>query len=137
MWLVDRLKEAVGITPAPPPPSKPVREAASAQSTDEPGWRRLSGDGLSNQNDRDLSPMAQDRMQKVAEYLWQSNLLANRLVELPLAYLLGHVLWRNSAGVWMSMLASQACQATILYYIFTRRDWQRFAMSKTRNGTNR
>lgn len=88
MWLVDRLKEAVGITPAPPPPSKPVREAASAQSTDEPGWRRLSGDGLSNQNDRDLSPMAQDRMQKVAEYLWQSNLLANRLVELPLAYLL-------------------------------------------------
>ena len=88
MWLVDRLKEAVGITAAPPPPSKPVREAASAQSTDEPGWRRLSGDGLSNQNDRDLSPMAQDRMQKVAEYLWQSNLLANRLVELPLAYLL-------------------------------------------------
>ena len=48
MWLVDRLKEAVGITAAPPPPSKPVREAASAQSTDEPGWRRLSGDGLSD-----------------------------------------------------------------------------------------
>ena len=27
-------------------------------------------------------------MQKLAEHLWQSNLLANRLVELPLAYLL-------------------------------------------------
>ena len=27
-------------------------------------------------------------MQKLAECLWQSNLLANRLVELPLAYLL-------------------------------------------------
>jgi hypothetical protein len=39
-------------------------------------------------NDRDLEPMAQERMQKLAEYLWQSNLLANRLVELPLAYLL-------------------------------------------------
>jgi plasmid maintenance system antidote protein VapI len=82
--------EAVGMAPAPAPAPAPVpiREAASAQGADEPGWRRLSGDGLSNQNERDLSPMAQDRMQKVAEYLWQSNLLANRLVELPLAYLL-------------------------------------------------
>ena len=57
------------------------------------------------------------------------------LVRLPLAWLLGHVLWQNSTGVWVSMLASQACQATILYYIFTRRNWQRFALSKTRNGT--
>ncbi len=57
------------------------------------------------------------------------------LVRLPLAYLLGHVLWKNSTGVWFSMLASQACQATILYYIFTRRNWQRFALTKTRNGT--
>ncbi|WP_226462683.1 phage portal protein [Hydrogenophaga taeniospiralis] len=88
MGLFDRLKEAVGITPAAAPAPAPMREAASAQGSDEPGWRRLSGDGLSSQNDRDLSPMAQDRMQKVAEYLWQSNLLANRLVELPLAYLL-------------------------------------------------
>lgn len=57
------------------------------------------------------------------------------LVRLPLAYALGHVVWGNSTGVWFSMLASQACQATILYYIFTRRNWQRFAMSKTRNGS--
>ena len=88
MGLLNRLMEAVGITAAPAPEPAPTREAASAQGADEPGWRRLSGDGLSNQNDRDLSPMAQDRMQKLAEYLWQSNLLANRLVELPLAYLL-------------------------------------------------
>ncbi len=39
-------------------------------------------------NDRDLEPMAQERVRKLAEYLWQTNLLANRLVELPLAYLL-------------------------------------------------
>jgi hypothetical protein len=32
--------------------------------------------------------MSQDRMQRLAEYLWQSNLLANRMVEIPLAYLL-------------------------------------------------
>ena len=56
------------------------------------------------------------------------------LVRLPLAYFLGHVVYGNSKGVWISMLASQICQATILYFIFTRWNWQRFAMTKTRNG---
>ncbi|GAB6125686.1 MATE family efflux transporter [Humidesulfovibrio idahonensis] len=60
--------------------------------------------------------------------------LGTWLVRLPLAYLLGHVILGTATGVWFSMLASQACQAAILFYIFTRKDWQRFAMSKTRNG---
>ena len=68
--------------------STPVREAASAQGSEENGWRALSGDGLASMNDRDLQPMAQERMQKLAEYLWQGNLIANRLTELPLAYIL-------------------------------------------------
>jgi putative MATE family efflux protein len=58
-------------------------------------------------------------------------------VRLPLAYMLGHVVLGTATGVWISMLASQACQAAILLYIFTRRDWQRFAMSKQRNGTTK
>ncbi len=62
--------------------------------------------------------------------------LGTWLVRLPLAYVLGHWVYGNSTGVWISMLASQACQATILYYIFTRWNWQRFAMSKTRNGSS-
>jgi len=62
--------------------------------------------------------------------------LGTWLVRLPLAYLLGHVILGTATGVWFSMLASQACQAAILFYIFTRKDWQRFAMSKTRNGTH-
>lgn len=70
------------------PASAPMREAASAQGDGEAGWRRVTGNGLDSINERDLAPMAQDRMQKLAEHLWQSNLLANRLVELPLAYLL-------------------------------------------------
>lgn len=62
----------------------PVREAAGQTiDPDEEQWRRLSGD-----TDRDLMPMTQDRMQRVAAWLWESNLVANRLVELPLAYLL-------------------------------------------------
>ena len=49
----------------------PMREAASAQSGgDESGWRRLTGDGFGQLNERDLQPMEQDRMQKLAEYLW-------------------------------------------------------------------
>lgn len=86
MGLFNRMFEALGMAPAPA--AAPVREAAAAQGNNEPGWRRLYGDGLHSQNERDLQPMAQDRMQKLAEHLWQSNLLANRLTELPLAYLL-------------------------------------------------
>ena len=89
MGLLNRMMEAIGLAPTVPATTPaPVREAAVAQGNNEPGWRRLSGDGLHSQNERDLAPMAQDRMQKLAEHLWQSNLLANRITELPLAYLL-------------------------------------------------
>lgn len=50
---------------------------------DEDQWRRLTGHG-----NRDLSPMTHARMRQLAFYLWQTNLLANRLIELPVAYLL-------------------------------------------------
>ena len=61
-----------------------VSEAAGATgAADAPGWRRLSGDTA-----RDLAPVTQARMREIAAYLWQANLLANRLIELPLAFLL-------------------------------------------------
>lgn len=64
--------------------SKPLREAAGGNvDADEDQWRRLSGDGQ-----RDLAPMTQDRMQRLAHFQWETNLLANRLIELPVAYLL-------------------------------------------------
>ncbi len=67
----------------------PVREAAGANvdADDETGWTRLSASGDSG-GARDLTPMSQDRMQRAAEFLWQSNNLANRMIEIPLAYLL-------------------------------------------------
>lgn len=74
--------------PAAAPAQARLVEAASSQSAAEPGWTRLTGDGLGRYNERDLAPMQQERMAKLAEWLWQSNLLANRLIELPLAYLL-------------------------------------------------
>lgn len=61
-----------------------LREAAgSTFEADEEQWRRLTADGT-----RDLMPLTQDRMREVARYLWEQNLLGNRLIELPLAYLL-------------------------------------------------
>ena len=72
-----------------PDPGQPVREAAFREAygetidADEDQWRRLTGDST-----RDLSPMTQAKMQKIAHYLWEQNLLANRLIELPVAYLL-------------------------------------------------
>ncbi len=69
------------------PIPKPMREAYSGVGqmidNDDADWRPLSGDAL-----RDLLPMNQRRMQDIAAYLWESNTLANRLIELPVAYIL-------------------------------------------------
>lgn len=76
------------LTPTPLPGGEgdiKLREAyGTTIDADEDQWRPLTGD-----TKRDLSPITQSRMREMAVYLWESNLLANRLIELPLAYLLG------------------------------------------------
>jgi hypothetical protein len=75
---------AAALKPAPAPKTARLVEAAGATiDADDDQWRRLGGD-----NRRDLQPMAQSRMIELASWLWQSNRLANRIVELPVAYLL-------------------------------------------------
>jgi len=54
-------------------------------------------------------------------------------IRLPLAYALGHVVMRSAEGIWIAMLCSQIVQSLILYYFFAFKNWQRFAMFKTRN----
>lgn len=83
---IDRFFEAFKAAPpaVEPAPAAALREAVGVTiDSDDDQWRRLSGDG-----DRDLTPITQQRMRQLANYLWQTNLLANRLIELPLAYLL-------------------------------------------------
>lgn len=64
--------------------SRPLREASGATiADDDAGWRRLSGDTL-----RDLTPITQHRAREISAWLWQSNNLANRLIELPMAFML-------------------------------------------------
>lgn len=66
------------------PTEKPLREAAGTTiSDDDEGWRRLTGDTL-----RDLTPITQHRAREISAWLWQSNNLANRLIELPMAFML-------------------------------------------------
>lgn len=61
-----------------------VAEAAGVTiDADDDQFRALTSDAK-----RDLSPLTHERMREVALYLWEQNLLGNRLIELPLAYLL-------------------------------------------------
>lgn len=75
-----------GLAGAIPAGAVKLREAFGITADidgDDANWRRLSGD-----TDRDLTPMDRARMREQANYLWQTNLLANRMIELPIAYLL-------------------------------------------------
>ena len=86
MSLLDRFITAL----KPAAKSAFVEAAGTTIEAEDEGWRRLTGDG-----NRDLAPMTHDRMQRLAHFLWETNLLANRLIELPVAYLLSQgVAWR-------------------------------------------
>ncbi|MFZ2868716.1 hypothetical protein [Zavarzinia sp.] len=65
--------------PEVPAPAQRVVEARD----DEAGWRPVS------QSKRDLSPVTQKRMMELAHYAWEQHRVANRLIELPLAFILG------------------------------------------------
>ena len=81
----DAATAAEAARPAPNRITESVDPGAAA-SLDEPGFTALQGGG--SVNVRDLSALSQDKMHRIADWLWQSNTLANRLVEIPLAYLL-------------------------------------------------
>jgi hypothetical protein len=65
------------------PEPEALREAAGAStSLDEPGFRRVGG------QDRDLNPMTQARMVRLAQALWEGTPLGHWMIEIPLAFLL-------------------------------------------------
>ncbi|MDE5833340.1 MAG: MATE family efflux transporter [Desulfovibrio sp.] len=53
-------------------------------------------------------------------------------VRLPLGWLLGHVLWQSSSGVFAAMVASQVIQTLIMLYVVLRANWQKYAMPSSR-----
>jgi Na+-driven multidrug efflux pump len=58
---------------------------------------------------------------------------ATWFIRLPLAYFLGHIVMDSAEGIWIAMFCSQIIQSSILVYVFTFKNWQRFAMIKTKN----
>ena len=52
------------------------------------------------------------------------------IVRLPLAWLFGHVLWGDAAGIFLSMLVSQAVQACVMLWVLLRLDWTRFSLRR-------
>ncbi len=65
------------------------------------------------------------------KYNFFVNSASTWFVRLPLAYLLGHILWQNSSGVYFSMLVSQVFLSSTLFYIFKCRNWTRFSMVRS------
>lgn len=68
------------------PAAAPFREAAGATvvDADDSSWRSLT-----SRSDQELTPLQFDRARRLSYYVWNQNPLGNRLIELPLAYLLG------------------------------------------------
>ena len=51
------------------------------------------------------------------------------LVRLPIAWLFGHVLWQDAAGVYLSTLVSQVVMSLSLLWVTLRCRWTRFALT--------
>mgnify|MGYP001765275098 CR=1 FL=1 len=75
------LSALVGRAPGPAA-TAPAGRFVEARD-DDAGWRPVS------KSKRDLSPVTQRRMQDLAHHAWEQHRVANRLIELPIAFLLG------------------------------------------------
>ncbi len=53
------------------------------------------------------------------------------LVRLPLAWLLAHIVWGGSRGVYTAMLISMIVQASAMLWVFFRKDWPGYAMRRS------
>jgi len=84
-WFMGAAAPRAGFVAPDAAAAQPLREAFGVTiDADDDQWRPLTGD-----TNRDLTPLTQARMQKIAAFMWERNPLANRLIELVTAYLLG------------------------------------------------
>ncbi len=123
---IDRL---LGVAPpmsTDAPKTTAYREAAGVNvDRDDADWRKLSG-----RSEKDLNPITHQRAIKQAKFLWESNVLANRLTELPLAYLLSKGLtlkvtgdddsqtvldrhWKDSINAWPIKLVKRVRELSL------------------------
>lgn len=50
------------------------------------------------------------------------------LFRIPLAYLLGHLILKNSTGIWLAMFLSMAVQSILMFSFYQFKDWSKFAL---------
>ncbi|MFA7164355.1 MAG: MATE family efflux transporter [Desulfoplanes sp.] len=50
------------------------------------------------------------------------------VVRLPLAWILGHVVYKNAEGIWIAMFCSMLVQALAMLAVYQFSNWQRFAL---------
>jgi hypothetical protein len=77
----SRAAESAVVEAAPADPQPAGRFVEAREDAD--GFRPIS------QSRRDLSPITQRRMQELAHHAWEQHRIANRLIELPIAFILG------------------------------------------------
>jgi len=82
--MIKKALKALGLLREVAPVQSPAGCTVEASGEDDAGWRPVSQDAR-----RDLSPIDQTRMQELAVNAWERQRLANRLIELPLAFILG------------------------------------------------
>ncbi len=63
--------------------------------------------------------------------------LAIWTVRLPVAWLFGHILWQDAAGVYFSIFISQVVMALSLLWISLRCNWTRFALNAHTHSASR
>src|SRR5262245_14010446 len=83
---VNRVLDWFGVAPRV---QEAVVSVGIGSGADEPGFRRLSTSSNDQWMPRDLTPLAQDYMQRLVYWLWERNPLAKWLVEVVVDFVLG------------------------------------------------
>ncbi|SDN51511.1 putative efflux protein, MATE family [Desulfonauticus submarinus] len=52
------------------------------------------------------------------------------LTRIPLAYFLGHIIFKTATGVWLAMFLSMGIQAGLTFYVYQFKNWDKFALRK-------
>jgi len=50
------------------------------------------------------------------------------LVRIPLAYILGHVVFKEATGIWLAMFISMVFQALLMLFFYHFKNWSKFAL---------
>lgn len=59
------------------------------------------------------------------------------LIRLPVGWVLAHLVFHDACGVYMAMFLSMAVQTSLMFWVFQRKDWTRFALNARHTAAHR